>query len=108
MFRAPIFSRGFSIREAAEFTYNLIPELTKQPIACTFKYLSTETLRVKGGIFRANKYAIILADPFLGRLIEPYFKNAIIFIEDSPGRLVLKSDIPGGYVEISDISNVIR
>ncbi len=86
--------------------YKIIPEFMKDAMPVTMKFLSKETIKVKAGTFRVNKYSIVMADPFVGKLVESVMKNSIIMIEVSERRLVVKSDIPGGYVELEEISNI--
>ena len=102
------FTPRFLNPENGGISYSIIPEVMKEPIATTMIFLSKDTLQTKAGVFRVRKYYTIMADPFLAKLMEPVMNKSVMMIEDTVRRVVVKSDIPGGRVELEEISNVLK
>ncbi len=86
--------------------YSIIPEVMKGAMPSTAKYISKDTVRTKAGSFNVDKYHIIIADTFISKLIGQMMGDSIMMVENSVRHLVVKSDIPGGRVELDEISNI--
>ncbi len=89
------------------YMYTIIPQAIKEPMPFTYRFISKETLSIKPGKFQINKLNVIMADPFIAKLMEPFLKNLAFLIEDSDRRLLVKFETPMGYDVLEDISNVI-
>ncbi len=88
--------------------YMVAPEIMKNPIPFSIKLAKKENISTKAGNFIANKVNTISGDPFIGKLMEPFIKNWIIWVADSDSRLIVKLRPPAGGLSIvlEEISNV--
>ncbi len=57
------------------FFYFAVPEIVKEPIPVMYKIMGQETLKTPAGEFKTTKLSLKSADPFLGKLLEPYSKE---------------------------------
>jgi hypothetical protein len=86
--------------------YMVAPFLLKEAAPVTFKYIATETIQTKAGTFRAHKINIIVADPFIGKLLDSMTKSSALWIEDSDRRLLIKSQLMGNDTVLEEVSNI--
>ncbi len=99
-------SARFIDAKSGGIAYMIAPFMIKDPAPVTFKYISTETIKTKAGVFRANKINIVVADAFIGKLMEQVMKTSALWIEDSDRRILLKVQLMGNDTILEDISNV--
>ena len=100
------YSIRFLDAQKGGIAYMIAPFMLKDPAPVAFKYISSETIKTKAGSFRANKINIIIADAFIGKLMEPMMKTTALWIEDSDRRLLLKVQLFGNETVLEEISNV--
>ncbi len=86
--------------------YLCVPQVFKNPIPVTFKSAGRETIETPAGEFNTIKYVLLMADPFLSKLMEPYLKQGMMWIEDSPRMLLIKATGPTGYTMVDEISTI--
>ncbi len=83
--------------------YLVEPWMMKEPMPVRGKYLGSEDIETKAGRFRTRKEGMDLADVFIGRLLEPYTKNMIVWADVSSGRII-KIKGPGEEDYLDSIS----
>lgn len=86
--------------------YLCIPQIFKNPIPATFNYIGKEVIKTPAGVFNTVKFTLIPTDPFLAKLMESYTKQGIIWMEDSPRRLLVKATAPTGYTIVEEVSTI--
>ncbi len=86
--------------------YWVIPDFMKDPLPVSIIIDKKETLKTKFGIFRVNKLSVAMGDNFLAKLMEPFTKQSSIYVDDSAGRLILKTTVQGNVNFLEEISNV--
>ncbi len=84
----------------------ILPEIMKEPMIISWKFLSKETIRTKAGSFNVSEFSYALADPFLNRLMGAFLKGSTAMVEDSDRRLTIRSSLAGGEIVLEDISNI--
>ena len=83
------------------------PNVLREPIPFSFSFIGRETVRTPAGEFKTVKVAINIADPFLAKLLTPYAKELMIWIEDSPRMLFVKGVYAGGWTfMLEEVSNI--
>ena len=75
--------RFMDIQNSGVF-YFVVPEILKEPIPVTLRDMGKETIRTKAGVYKTTRIGLISTDPFLGRLMEPYSRDMLFWIQDSP------------------------
>lgn len=86
--------------------YVINPSFFKEPLPFYFKHKANETIKTKAGTFHTSKAVMIVADTFLGSLMEPVLKGSAMWVEDSNRRLFIKAELAGYTAFLEDISNV--
>ncbi len=89
--------------------YLVGPAFFKEPVPVTLKYEAKASIGTKAGTFRVKKMATVIADPFIGKLMEPFTKEGSTWVEDSDRRLLIKihrSDENETFLE--EISNILK
>lgn len=93
----PVFDPGliFFIPRFLDITgpgivYLCEPRALKQPIPISFRFLGRETVRTPAGEFKTLKISMVIADPFLSKLMQPMLRESYIWLEDSPRLLIVK------------------
>ncbi len=84
----------------------VVPEILKEPIPVSLVSMGHETLHTLSGDFHTVKIGLLSTDPFLGRLMEPYRKEMLFWVEDSPRRLLVRLKNTVSMIEIAGISNI--
>ena len=88
--------------------YVIAPALVKEPLPVSFKFLDKEKVRTAPGDYKTLKMSFSIADPFLSGLLESYLKGTCIWIEDSPGRILVRMEGGGDEMVLAGVSNVIH
>ena len=72
--------------------YLVEPSILKDPIPFTVKIFAHETVTTPVlGKFPAKKYGALISDPFIGKLINSMMSETFMWVEDSPRKLVVKT-----------------
>ncbi len=88
-------------------SYFVVPEILKEPVPVTYKFYAKETLQTKIGQFNAIKLSFLVADPFLGQLMESYTKETFFCLENSERRLILRIQGIGIVNQLEEVSNIL-
>ena len=80
----------------------LVTVVIKEPVPFYFEIKGREVIKTKAGVFNTIKVGGVVADPFLGKLMESYSKKSFFWIEDSPRGLVVKTQ------DASDTVNILE
>ena len=85
------------------------PNVLKQTIPFTFTFIGRETIKTPAGEFKTIRAYINLEDPFLAKLFEPYERELVVWIEDSPRRLFVKGVYAGGgEAVVEEVSTIME
>lgn len=88
--------------------YMCQPQFLKQPIPTTFTFLGKETVKTPAGEFKTFKVSMMVADPFLAKLMQPYTKESFMWLEESPRLLVVKVETPGTKYILEEVSDICK
>jgi hypothetical protein len=103
----PVWDFGSLIYVGARFldlkssgiVYGIIPEIIKEPIPVSFKFLGNEVIETKAGRFNTAKFGFYAADIFLSKLMENY-KDGYFWIDESENGRIIEIQIPGGNITL--------
>ena len=84
--------------------YGVYPTIVKEAVPISARFIGKETIEIPLGRFQTLKYGIGVTDPFLAQLLESYVKELVVWIEDSPRALVIKTQAPGEANVLESIS----
>jgi hypothetical protein len=87
--------------------YQVGPEFMKDPIPTAGFYGKKGIITIKAGTFHYIEEKGVIADPYLGKLLESFISGSSLLIEDSDRRLMLMLRSPGETMVLEEISNVI-
>ena len=82
------------------------PSYVKDPVEGYFKLYGEEHIKTPAGEFDTFKVGFKMTDPFLGKLLSGFTDNFFFWIEDSPRRLMIKSQLGDNINELIKISNM--
>jgi hypothetical protein len=68
--------------------YLVEPWLLKEPMPLRGKYLGEEEIETKAGRFKTKKETMDLADIFMGRLLESYTRNMVVWVDEASDRVI--------------------
>ncbi|MGA2143077.1 MAG: hypothetical protein ABSG94_11750 [Brevinematales bacterium] len=78
----------FLDRDSTGIVYLVEPQILKEPMPIRIKFLGREEIATKAGRFKTIKGTMLIADVFIGRLLDSYTKNMAVWIEESSGRVI--------------------
>ncbi len=84
----------------------VVPEIIKEPLPMTFRFIGREKITTKIGVFKTIKVGFIVSDTFLSRLMQPFTKETFVWLEDSDRRLVIKMKSPNQEFILTEIGNI--
>ncbi len=109
VFYGPIFTPCFLDVDKPGILYWSVPEILKELMPGFLKAIKEENIKTKAGDFITIKYSMIVADPFIGQLIDSYSRQAYLSVEKSGRRLtVWVHSAVGEDIGLEEISNVIK
>jgi hypothetical protein len=91
MMTVGLFDARFLDPQSKGSAYMVMPDFMKDPLQYTIQYTGEDTVTTKAGTFRVNKLIFVIADPFVGKLMDSFLKSTYDLVEDSGRRLVIKS-----------------
>ena len=89
--------------------YVIAPFVFKDPMPGMIQILGKEEIEVPAGKFKTIKVGFKIADSFIGRLMDSYIKDTVIWLEDNESMRLIKMNAPlGGNMILQYISNVLK
>ena len=70
----------FLDRDSDGIVYLVEPWILKEPMPIRVKYNGREEIVTKAGRFKTIKGTMLIADVFIGRLLESYTKNMTVWV----------------------------
>ncbi len=103
-----MFSPRFMDPKSGGIMYLVAPAFLKDPVPITIMSAAKEIIETTAGTFNVIKVNTIMADPFIGKLMEPIIKSSGYWIEDSDRKLLIKikrsADNESTLDEISNVN----
>jgi len=108
LFYGMIFGGRFLDLAKSGVTQIAIPEVCKELVPMFYKAVKPETVVTPAGTFKTIHCSTMVADPFLGQLLDSFMREAYVLIEDSDRHLAVRMhSAVGEDIELEEISNVL-